>query len=195
MKNLIFALAVALCPRMALCLSIGVSADAAGTDCNLVIPVPGAAVAYVVASIDGGTPNGVEGASFRIGGLPTGWTAAVLTVDPAASLLVGDPFGDGVAMAYPGSVTGNRVLFTLLIQSASPVSSGTLVILPHASASAQSCGFEGVGCPQVCPRFCSSNGFGLDCLCAEPRTATINGNPCLVATQEADWTRIKNLYR
>lgn len=128
MKNLVFALAVALCPRMAFCLSIGVSADPAGTDCNLVIPFPGAAVAYVVGSIDGGTPNGVEGTSFRIAGLPTGWTAAVLTVDPAASLLVGDPFGDGVAMAYPGSVTGNRVLFTLLIQSASPVSSGALVI-------------------------------------------------------------------
>lgn len=196
MKNLLLALIVALVPVQVFGLAIGVFADPAGTDCNLAIPYPGGPItAYVVATIDGEAPDGVVAASFRIAGLPAGWTASISSVDPAANLALGQPFVDGAILAYPGSVSGDRVLMTISIHPSGLVQNGALVILPHADMFAQRCGFEGIPCGAPCPRFCSFNGFGLDCLCAEPRGSTINGNPCVVSTRGAAWSRIKELYR
>ena len=178
--------------------TIGVYSDALGTNCNLTIPYPGGAVtAYVVATTNGSVANGLTGTTFRVSGLPSGWTATVIATDPDANVVIGDVFADGVAVGYPVCTTttaGRRVLLTLSITPSSLVENVSLTVLPHQPFWA--CGFETSGCIEgPCPNLCGCGDMPIPCWCVEGVPTTINGPPCVVATQRETWERVKSLYR
>ena len=196
MRLLVLALVVALWPQTGFGLSIGLFADPQGMDCNLVVPYPGGSITAYVVGTDEGAPHGVAGAAFRIGGLPDGWSGVVSEPGADVIVVIGNPFAEGVELAYPESVTGRRVLFTVSITPNSSVQSVSLLPLPHTDATVQqSCGFEGIACSEPCPHFCAFNGWGYDCLCAEPLPSTINGAPCVVGVRHSTWGGLKQIYR
>lgn len=125
--------------------SIGVFADAAGTNPCTTVPAFVPTTLYVLATLGGQSSAGITGAEFRIefsnmaGGPIVSWTA-----NPAANLAVGDPIdltpGEadpnsatddrGVNVAFAGCQQGPKVLLGTIqiIALASPVPASDIVI-------------------------------------------------------------------
>jgi hypothetical protein len=196
MKHLAWILVAGLLPNAAFAHSLGVFADPLGTNCNLVIPYPGGSVtAYVVGTIDPSAVFGIGFGSFRIEGLPGGWIGSVVASGPDVNLVLGHPFAEGAAFAYPTCVGGTRVVLVLSITPSSSVENVSLAILPHSDPVYRGCGFEGQFCTAPCPMFCACNGLGYDCRCVDSLPATINGRGCFVGTEARTWGRLKVTYR
>lgn len=174
--------------------TIGVFADSLGTDCNLAIPFPGGPIlAYVVGTVDGAAASGVTASAFRINGVPSAWSATVVASDPAANLVLGDVFTEGIQIAYPGCVLGRRLLLTIEITPSSVAENASLSVLPHVEFG-NTCGVEGP-CPAACPHFCGCGTLVIPCYCAETVTGSINGPPCVTAIEHRAWGQVKRTYR
>ena len=174
--------------------TIGLFADPLGTDCNLQIPFPGSPVAvYAVATLAGPAADGVSGASFRIEGLPAGWTA-VVAPGPNVTFMNGDPFSAGALISLDGCVSSQPlVLWTALITPTSYVENTELTVVAHATYPPM-CSIENP-CSQSCPFFCDCDVWGGNCICAETLPSHINGDPCVVAVPQHRWGQVKQVYR
>ncbi len=197
MKHVILGLMVVLWSSAVLGHGIGVFADSAGTDCNLVIPYPGgAATAYVVGTVDSDGPTCVGSCSFKIQGLPEGWSASVSALGSTVSSVTGNVFGDGIRMFFPDSCyIPTRILLVLSITPSSAVEGATVAIAPHTDPAMRLCGWDSPSCGEPCPLFCVYDWFGYDCLCANHRLTTINGPPCVTHTPHSTWGEVKSIYR
>lgn len=167
--------------------------ECASTTLPVMVP-PGPYIVYAMASLD--TLAGINGAEFRIQGLPAGWLA-IATPNPAATIVLGDPFGTpGADIVFATCQTARCVLLYQIALLPAP-SQSQPVLEVHANAPPTNPNFS---CPllvrcddpyftQVCVR---SDGTG---------SGGGNGNcgPCCgcppVAVQPVAWTRVKKLYR
>jgi len=172
-------------------------ADSLETNCNIVAPYPGGPVtAYIIGTMSNGADGCALSGSFRIDGLPSGWSASIVSIEPPPNLVLGDPFDvTGVYITYPGCVINRRFVMQISITPGSAETNVAIVPVPHTDFSTAICGFEGLNCIPGCANFCTDNGFGYDCNCFEPRGTTINGAACFVAVAESAWGEVKTRYR
>jgi hypothetical protein len=174
--------------------TIGVFADSAGTNCSLEFPSLGFPVTvYVVGTLVGPASPGATSAILRIEGLPDGWTVDV-TAAPSAVVAVGNPFDEGITLAYSSCLTNERLtLMTIDITPNSVVEEAELSVLTH-SERPRGCGFEGEDCGP-CARFCGCGSLFIPCYCARGITSIINGGSCAVALSDKTWGHLKRIYR
>ena len=193
MRNLALALIMVLLPSTIPAQTIGLFADSLGTDCNLQIPFPGGPVkVYALGTLRGTVASGVISAVFKVSGLPVGWSA-VVTAGPQVNAMAGDPFAEGVALAYPACmVSGPLLLWTAEITPTNPVQDVDLQVAPHVQYG-DSC-FWSHDCGRACAHFCDCNGIPV-CICAESVPSHINGAPCSVGVAKAGWGYLKIFYR
>ena len=197
MKHLALGLMVVLWSSAVLGHGIGVFADSAGTDCNLVIPYPGGSVtAYIVGTVDADASTCVGACSFKIQGLPEGWTASVSALGSNVSSAIGNVFADGIRMFFPDSCyIRTRTLLVLSITPSSAVEDASVALAPHTDPAMRLCGWDSRSCGEPCPLFCVYNWFGYDCRCADHRLTTINGPPCVTGVRQSTWGELKKIYR
>ena len=171
--------------------SIGIFADPDYASCNLNIAAPPGIGTLYIAAIDVAQMPGAcaafTGAEFRIQGLPPGWVV-FSTPNPAAVAVIGDPFGDGVDMAFSESLTSYSVpLYTVTIWPAAAGAQATLRVVAHSTP------------PD--PMFSCVVGYAGDCpgpthTCIDGGTLFINSDtPCTVAVARSSWAGIKELFR
>jgi hypothetical protein len=167
--------------------SIGLFSDPGCGSCNLVIPAPGASATLYVKAVGvsvGEFCGGLDGAEFRVVGLPQGWSA-VSTPSPAALASVGDPFGDGVGMGFFPPLAGDCILlFTVVITG--DTSPALLQVVRHAHPSNPSW-----PCPNLRP--------GDPCggrICVGGGSLLVNsGTSCTVGVGSSIWSQVKRLYK
>jgi hypothetical protein len=165
--------------------SIGLFADQDCGSCNLVIPAPGGSATLYIKAVDvWDFCQGTDGAEFRVVGLPNGWSA-VSTPSPSGANSIGDPFGDGVNMAFFPALRGNCIsLFTVvLIGDATPA---TLRVERHAHPSNPN-----YACPNLRP--------GEPCggrICVGGGALFVNSDAaCTVGVDPSSWAQVKELYK
>ena len=96
--------------------TIGIYFDAEGQQCSGTIRPGEPGTIYILAKHNGLTDCGVAAAEFRISGIPPSWS--VYPVPNPAALNVGNPFADGVVVAFPTCQrpeNGPVVLYTVLV--------------------------------------------------------------------------------
>jgi hypothetical protein len=109
---------------------VGIFADSLASSCNLTIPYPGPPVDVYVVFVPGPLADSISGASFRITGLPEGWSADVLP-NPNANQVDGSPL-EATWIHFP-SCQANIVLYRLRIQPSSAVVEHELSLLGYPS--------------------------------------------------------------
>jgi hypothetical protein len=166
---------------------IVVSFDDDCASCSTTLAMGQQAIGRINAVRGGPTEQfGFTGAEFRVSGLPVGWLVNSVP-NPAANIVLGDPFGDGAVIAFPTPLDGDCVtLFTIMI-TATDNSMATLEVETHAA-------------PQVCPTpsTCACITCACDPLvtayCAVGGQAYINGGECTVSVTRSTWGQIKRLF-
>ena len=174
----------------ACCQSIGIYADSSGTDSSLQIPYPGPPVTiFVVANPEGIQHDGITTASFRIAGLPDGWSAQA-TPSPVVTVAIGDVFDDGVQMAWSYCIIEPVVLMRVSVTSATSFQDATIELETHRSEDGN-CFFLTCG---PCVKFCGCDGIPR-CYCPETVPACINGDGCALTIDARTWTVMKALFK
>jgi hypothetical protein len=163
--------------------SIGLFADPDCSSCNLTIP-PGETRTLYIKVLAGSLTW--QGAEFRITGLPEGWTA-ISTPNPAANLVLGDPFGNRANIAFDEVFTGDcTLLYTTEITATSTEDNVVLQVAAGDPPSSHENDF-----PLLVPG-------DVPCYCvyrADPGVLFINSvTECTVAIQPSTWSRVKQLY-
>jgi len=196
------ALATALSPADTHAQFIGVFADPAASSCDLSLTPLLPDYVYIVATLGPLACSGVQGAEFRIEGLPVGWVAAPTSDPPVPSALIGDPFSEGVHLAYPACMTaesGVVLLLTVLVIPTTPVTDLELNVIAHSTPS-----MPEFPCPLV--RLCDAPTYTP--LCVQGWASVINReflpwccqDACAfstcppVAVAPATWSGVKSLY-
>jgi hypothetical protein len=175
--------------QVALAGSIGIysSPDCGGGAST--VAVGGSLTLYVMANTEPGEIWGsaIDKAEYRITGLPAGWSATAAP-GPQVAVSIGDPFGEGVLLAFVDSYSGCLLLHTIVIQATTGVENDSLAIIrpvvPHAPFG------QPLDCPWMhypCGASCDS--FGS---CATPVAHVIN--PTVGVTPES-WSAVRLLYR
>jgi len=155
---------------------------------------PGPYIVYAMASLD--TLPGIMGAEFRIQGLPNGWQAFA-TPNPAAAIVLGNPFGTpGANIAFATCQTARCVLlYQIALLPATSQSQLALEVRANAPAANPNL---------VCPLLvlCDDPYFTQVCVRSDGSGSGGGGGncgPCCgcppVAVQPSTWTRVKKLYR
>ena len=84
--------------------TLGVFADANGTDCDLTVPRFSPSTLYVLALLGGPAAEGIQGAEFRIDGVPPTWFATWF--GPIGCDFCTNPLQGGTNVAWPSCATG-----------------------------------------------------------------------------------------
>ena len=169
--------------------TIGVYFDAAGTQCHGTIApnVPG--TVYVLAKLTAGAPR-MCGAAFRFTGKPATWQMFPV-VNPNV-IMLGDPFGRGVAMGWaPEAVTGDVLqLFHVLVLAASEESD--VVFSLEVGTPPDNPGYS---CPTLVN--CGPT-YSKECVSTVPCTVNSSAtSPCAAPTavKPERWSAVKELFR
>lgn len=187
MRSVVFpAIGILLLAGAAQAASIGIFSDSNCSSCNLPLSPGATGRLYINAQVDDLQPNAPNGAEFRIVGLPAGWTAQS-TPNPAAFLVLGDPFGAGANISFFSGQPGACVnLFVVDVTATSGVSDVVLSVTAHQDPS--NSGFQ-------CPRLSMDWTPVFPLICVDGGIAFINsGQDCAVSTQRSTWTALKRLY-
>lgn len=183
--RLLLGLALACVPRVTSVVhaqTIGPYSDVGCTSSALTVETGATATFYVAYS----GPSGLVAAEFRIEGLPPGWPVIAVTPNPAATVSIGDPFGDGTQIGFPEarSETACLNLLTIQIQAASAVSDRILTVTRHRNPSNPS-----LQCPSA------SGSCGGACtwqICVVGGQLVINPS---VPVNPGTWSQVKSLYQ
>jgi hypothetical protein len=164
---------------------IGFFFDSHCSVCNASIP-PGDTVTLSIRVMRGGVFEHFEltQAEFRVGGLPTGWTVTC-TSNPAANVLIEDPFGAGVDIAFfPFDPWHMHRAIRLQDHSDERerrrVPKCTPPPLPNMALPSHKYDDHGM------PFWCMA--------CASTVQAIMNGPGCTVGVQNRAWSMIKKMY-
>jgi hypothetical protein len=115
--------------------TIGIFSDENCSSSHLCIPSPSESGTFYVRVIGANEAcGGIDGAEFRIIGLPIGWTTQA-TPGPAVSIVIGNPFGDGVRLGMPPGQSGECVLLYTVVVT--PPESGATATLFSSSSNLQ----------------------------------------------------------
>lgn len=170
--------------------SVGIYFDEQGTQCAGTIPAGVPTRVYVLAKLSGHADCGITGAEFRFGGVPETWET--FTVADENALMLGDPFGDGVSVAFSCLSPGDNLvpLFTVQVLATDTRSEFQFTIEPRN--------------PPASPTFPRP----LLTLCDAPKFSKVDatGIPCwvnasaakdcaTVAVEEHTWGGVKKLFR
>jgi hypothetical protein len=185
--KLLICLCLTLVPAAALSASIGLFSTPDCSSCNLNIPSGGIGTFYVLADVSDSFQGSGFGAEFRVTGLPPGWIVVTATPNPGASVVAGDPFGQGVRMCC--GITGSAAciqLYTVVVAAPVPAQEVVLRIEPAANPS------FGLPCPQI---FDDSAPVDPPAQCADRGVMFVNSNQeCSVAVSPSTWTQVKQHY-
>jgi hypothetical protein len=171
--------------------SIGIFSTADCSSCNLSIERGATDTLYVRALTEGVTVGDMSGAEFRIEGLPAGWSVTVIP-NPLVVVTIGDPFGDGIDLAFAVDPHGTCVdLFKVVIRawSSEIVHDGVLrvVVHRHPAYPWSTCPGFFIDCGQPCDYF--------DLYCTGGGSLFINSSrSCTVAVRPSAWSDVKRLY-
>ena len=209
MKKLLLHLAAACCLvslAHAQEATIGVYLDDAGTVCNGTSTGP-VTVGSVWVNLSGAAAGGITGAEFRVDNSMKASTSVTISVDPGATIVLGDPFNadpsgpanlTGTNIAYATCQTGTRVrLMTFTLVENSPTSDIELTVMRHADPANYT--FD---CPLL--TLCDDPAFTKVCvggpLDSVHWRATLNASnvqaaDCApVGVSETSWSQVKALY-
>lgn len=186
------AVILVLCPPLAATSpSIGVFLDRNCTMCSgtatLLVPFTFYIAARLEPSLDG-----ISGAEFRVLGLPASWNTIYvpMVVEPSPGLLVvGDPFGSGVNVAFASgcSSTGGCVpLFTCYVTPFATEPNVRMSI--RFRPTPWNCG------ALCCPILWRCDPPEYTVMCVLGGEAVFNGPPCTVGVEQATWTQVRRLY-
>lgn len=170
------------------CETIGLFFDQGCASCSATASVGETITMYVSAARGGANAvYPITVVDFRIVGLPSGWLVQS-TPHPAANAVVGDPFLEGIVMAFSPPLGGACVsLLTCTITATTSVDNVVLTVASH-SDPLRSCFGE------ICP--CLRCEGPPECIsCTQVSPAVINGNGCVVGIQQLKWATIKHLYQ
>jgi len=165
--------------------SIGIFSTPDCSSCNLVIPPGESRTLYI--KVRSGSLRW-SGAEFRVVGLPGGW-AASSTPNPAALVVMGDPFGNRANVAgFQEAQSGNcTLLYTVEITA---TSSENDVVLRVAA-----------GDPPSNPEYDSPllvPAADIPCFCnyrvAGGALFINSGTECTVSVVPSTWSQVKQLY-
>ncbi|UCE02239.1 MAG: hypothetical protein JSW67_13455 [Candidatus Latescibacterota bacterium] len=169
---------------------LGVYFDAAGTQCSGTILPDQPGTVYVVAQANGVTATeGFAGAEFRFTGIPESW--ATYPVANPEILAIGNPFGDGVATAFPCPESDTYVLYSVLV-IASAVEEDLQFELRNREPPTN----PNFDCPLL--MLCNNPIFTLICVETVPcfvNAATARKCEFPVAVSPSTWSGVKSLFR
>jgi hypothetical protein len=173
--------------------SIGIYSDSACSGNSLTLHAGESAVIHVSGNTlpapDWAIENQIDGAEFRIEGLPPGWQAVVV---PAPGLtVIGDPLGNGIDLALiPRS--GCVPFLTLTIQATYELQDVGLRAVAHRTP-----GNQWPGCPTDCPLLHYNCGAPCDvcATCATGLSLCINPTDCRVSVSNRSWGAVRMLYK
>jgi hypothetical protein len=185
--------AMCLAASMASAQSIGVYFNQTAQACSGNIPNGTPFTLYILGLLGGPSAGGFQSAEFRVDGMPAGWFATP-TQNPAANIVLGNPFTGGTNIAFPVCQFGSGgivLLFTVNGFATSAVGETYLTVKEHSTTpSNPDPGFGTGPCPvQV---LCNDPNFTI--IEAAGGTAIINGGPCNVAVTPSSWSKVKGLY-
>lgn len=196
MKALALVLAVLLvvasglsAPAVASLPSIGLYFDPDCATCSMDATLGVLIVLYVNAQLGGRLSQGFLGAECSVFGIPADWSILDVTPNPAASVVLGNPVGEGCNIAFQqcqGPPGGCVNLFVIRILPVSLRSNVRSYVRPHTRPS--------------CPGFCCAWLWACDApiytqYCAWMGQAWINGPPCSVGVVPGSWGSVKQLYQ
>ncbi len=169
--------------------SIGVYSSADCTGSSSSVEQGQSLTLYVMANTEPGESGrpAIDSAEYRISGLPPAWTASV-TPGPHVSVSIGNPFADGVVLAFDSEYTGCLLLHTLTINATTGVEnvllSVTRPVVSHAP----------FGYPTDCPWLHYPCGAPCDTSgsCATIANQTINST---VSAQPTSWSAVRAIFR
>jgi hypothetical protein len=162
--------------------SIGLFSTPDCSRCNLTLPAGSSGTIYIAVETTG-LGFGVDGAEFKVTGLPAGWMVNTVAPSPPA-LAFGDPFGsEGTWLWLADTITGSCAqLFTATITATTQVDE---VILEVAGTTA----------PGTCPIVFIHCGSCNTHVCVLGGRLYINSaTDCTVAVQPSTWSKVKQLY-
>lgn len=169
--------------------SIGIYANPACSGTHSTVNSGDVITLYVVANTSPGPASeDVTLAEYRISGLPSGWDAVAVRA-PASNVSIGNPFADGVIIAFPDLQTGCVLLHTLSVHATSNVQDATLQVVAHVTPSGPF-GIPPGDCPWLLFYYCGSCDKGATCV--EGLAHMLNPT---VANQHSSWSWLKALYR
>ena len=186
--------------------TIGVYLDDAGTLCDGT-STGGITVGSVWVNLSGAAAGGITGAEFRVDNSMKQFTTVGVSVDPGATVVLGDPFNadprgpatlTGTNIAYATCQTGPRVrLMTFTLIENSPTSDIELTVMRHAEPSNFT--FD---CPLL--TLCDAPAFTKVCVGGQADSvhwrATLNANTvqaadcAAVGVSATSWSQVKALY-
>jgi hypothetical protein len=184
---LALALLAAAAPTTASLPSIGVYFDPECATCSATASVGIPIDLYVNAQLGGWLPAGTVGAEFRIDGMPADWWVLSITPNPAATVVLGNPW-TGCNIAFQdcqGPAGGCINLYVIRVLPVSVRSNVHLQVNYHSNPS--------------CPNFCCIKLTACDApyytsWCAGGGQAWINGPACTVGVSAISWGSVKRLY-
>lgn len=173
--------------------AVGLYFDADCTNCSASVQLGVPFDLYVAARLGGALAAGLQGAEFRVTGLPPEYWILERVPNTAASVVVGDPAGAGCHMSFDtciGDPGGCVVLFVLRILPTAVLSDVRLRVLRPSSPCDTCyivCGWRPVlaGCDApLFTKYCDAPGG----------EASINGAACTVGAATATWSSVKSLF-
>lgn len=156
--------------------------------CGVEMPLFTSTTIKVWVCAEGPIADGLTTAELRIQGLPSGWLKTVRP-NPAAAVVDGDLFGDGVRIVFPACQPGVGQYLELFAVDILPTDFQTDVLLAVAATNPPSdpnfpCPFV-TKCDATFSKFCV-NGFGA---WINPRE-----HGCPLAVENRTWGQVKSLY-
>ena len=169
--------------------TIGVFADADGTDCNIQHMTPGVGMFYVFCDLAGEAADGIQAVEFAVTGIPADWIVRVIPA-PAASTMFWDPVHGGGTVVFPECQAGSRgrvfVCTVAYYIPRRPILNGVLSITKNKHRIDPS-----YQCPLV--KVCRELPAELR-VCATGVAAAFNGLGCPVDVEAATWSSWKALF-
>lgn len=104
---------------------VGIYSDSLASSCNLTIPFPGPSVDMFLVFTPGSLADSMGGASFRVEGLPQGWSGQAFA-NPNAEHVFGSPFESGASIFFSSCQPGGVVLYRLRLTPSSAVANHEL---------------------------------------------------------------------
>jgi hypothetical protein len=182
-----------LAPASAQSASIGLFSTPDCTSCNLDLS-PGETKFVYVSALTEGLPDWVlwgGGAEFRVAGLPPGWVTVSIP-NPQISLIIGDPFDQGVLLGFPQLPQGTCVLLYTVVLWA-PLGQPQEDVALHVTARTPP-SFPNYPCPWF-TLYCGPACDIFDPYCVGGGTLFINSSQtCTVGVQQHTWSEVKSLY-
>ena len=188
------AVVLVLCSPLAAAPGIGVFLDPDCTVCSGTATFLVPFTFYIAARLEPPVAEGIEGASFRVDGLPASWNTInwpmVCEPNPALSFISGNPISyQGTTVAFANDCSGPASCVTLFTCHVMPFATETNVRL-RVRAEMTYCGGPFFCCPELIR--CDPPVFTA--LCVPGGEAVFNGPPCTVSVERATWTQIKRLF-